>query len=59
VRLQAAADAFETELDATARTGRTFVDHPFFGRVALSDYSRLQAIHTYHHSQQLGTRDAV
>jgi len=59
VRLQAAADAFERELEATARMGRTSVDHPFFGRVALSDYSRLQAIHTRHHSQQLGTRDAV
>jgi len=54
-RLQAAAGAFEVELDAAARQGRTFLDHPFFGQVALSDYSRLQAIHTRHHCQQLGT----
>jgi hypothetical protein len=54
-RLQAAAGAFEVDVEAAARSGRTFVDHPFFGRVTLSDYSRLQAIHTRHHSQQLGT----
>ena len=54
-RLQAAAGAFEVEVEAAARLGRTFLDHPFFGRVALSDYSRLQAIHTRHHAQQLGT----
>jgi len=54
-RLHAAAGAFEAEVETAARLGRTFVDHPFFGRVALSDYSRLQAIHTRHHSQQLGT----
>jgi len=58
-RLQAAAGAFEKELEAAARMGRTSVDHPFFGRVPLSDYSRLQAIHTRHHSRQLGTGDAV
>jgi Protein of unknown function (DUF1569) len=54
-RLQAAAGAFEVDVEAAARSGRTFVDHPFFGRVTLSDYSRLQATHTRHHSQQLGT----
>jgi len=53
-RLQAAANAFEKDVEAAARSGRTLVDHPFFGRVTLSDYSRLQAIHTRHHSQQLG-----
>ena len=54
-RLQAAAGAFEVELEAAARLGRTFLDHPFFGQVALLDYSRLQAIHTRHHCQQLAT----
>ena len=54
VRLQAAARAFEADVEAAAHSGRTFVDHPFFGRVKLSDYSHLQAIHTCHHSQQLG-----
>ena len=54
-RVQAAAGAFEGEIEAAARQGRTFVDHPFFGRVTLADYSRLQAIHTRHHAQQLGS----
>jgi DinB superfamily len=58
-RVQEAAAAFETELEAGARMGRTFVNHPFFGRVSLSDYSRLQAIHILHHSQQLGTGTAA
>jgi hypothetical protein len=53
-RLRSAADTFEAEVEAAARSGRRFVDHPFFGRVTLADYSRLQAIHTRHHSQQLG-----
>jgi hypothetical protein len=54
VRLQAAAGAFEAAVEQAARQERTFVDHPFFGRVDLADYSRLQAIHTRHHIQQLG-----
>jgi hypothetical protein len=52
-RLQSAAGAFEAAVEDAARQGRTFVDHPFFGRVDLADYSRLQAIHTRHHAQQL------
>jgi len=53
-RLQAAAGGFEAAVENAARQGRTFVDHPFFGRVDLADYSRLQAIHTRHHLPQLG-----
>ena len=52
-RLHAAARAFEAAVETAARQGRTFVDHPFFGRVDLAEYSRLQAIHTRHHQQQL------
>jgi len=52
-RLHAAASAFADAVETAARQGRTFVDHPFFGRVDLADYSRLQAIHTRHHVQQL------
>jgi DinB family protein len=53
-RLRAAAAAFEADVETAAQQGRTTVDHPFFGRVAIVDYARLQAIHTRHHSQQLG-----
>ena len=58
-RLEAAARAFEAEVEAAAQQGRTSVDHPFFGRIALADYARLQAIHTRHHAQQLGVRSDV
>jgi hypothetical protein len=45
--------AFETEFAAAARNGQTTIDHPFFGRVPLAEYVRLQGIHTEHHRQQL------
>jgi DinB family protein len=54
-RLRQAAGAFAAAVETAAGQGMTFVDHPFFGRVDLADYSRLQAIHTRHHAQQLGT----
>ena len=53
-RLRGAAAAFEADVETAAQQGRTTLDHPFFGRIALADYARLQAIHTRHHSQQLG-----
>jgi len=53
-RLRAAAAAFEADVETAAQQGRTTLEHPFFGRIALADYARLQAIHTRHHSQQLG-----
>jgi hypothetical protein len=53
-RLNTAAGAFEADVAAAAASGRVTIDHPFFGRLPLADYSRLQAIHTRHHAQQLG-----
>ena len=53
-RLRASAGAFEAAVESAARQGRSFVDHPMFGRVDLADYTRLQAIHTRHHAPQLG-----
>lgn len=50
-RLRAAAAAFER--DAAATQADT-VDHPFFGRLPLIDFVRLQEIHTQHHRGQLG-----
>jgi hypothetical protein len=52
-RLQHAADTLEAELAAELAQGREAFEHPFFGRVALVDYLRLQAIHTRHHCRQL------
>jgi hypothetical protein len=52
-RLRTASGGFEAAVRFAAREGRTFVDHPMFGRVGLADYTRLQAIHTRHHAQQL------
>ncbi len=52
-RLQAAATAFEEDIEATARSGQATLDHPFFGKVHLDDYVRFQVIHTHHHREQL------
>jgi hypothetical protein len=49
-RLQATAAAFER--DAGAIRGDT-IDHPFFGRLPLVDFVRLQEIHAQHHRAQL------
>lgn len=49
-RLAAATTAFETD---AAGLGSATIDHPFFGRLPLSDFVRLQAIHTRHHCSQL------
>jgi hypothetical protein len=49
-RLQAATQAFES--DAAAARSPT-LDHPFFGRLPLTDFVRLQEIHTNHHRGQL------
>lgn len=49
-RLAAAVKAFET--DAVA-LGSSTIDHPFFGRLPLDDFVRLQEIHTRHHRGQL------
>jgi hypothetical protein len=49
-RLQAATTSFEK--DATAAAAPT-IDHPFFGRLPLVDFVRLQEIHTRHHHRQV------
>jgi Protein of unknown function (DUF1569) len=49
-RLAAATTAFEAD---AAALGSTTIDHPFFGRLPLTDFVRLQAIHTRHHCGQL------
>jgi hypothetical protein len=49
-RLAAAMTAFEVD---AAALGTTTIDHPFFGRLPLSDFVRLQEIHTRHHRAQL------
>jgi hypothetical protein len=50
-RLAAATAAFEMDAEAL---GSTTIDHPFFGRLPLTDFVRLQEIHTRHHGKQLG-----
>ena len=49
-RLAAASASFEA--DAASLPAGT-VDHPFFGRLPVSDFVRLQEIHTRHHREQL------
>jgi uncharacterized damage-inducible protein DinB len=49
-RLASAMAAFEAD---AAALGPTTIDHPFFGRIPLSDFVRLQEIHTWHHRGQL------
>jgi DinB family protein len=49
-RLTAATSAFESD---AASLATTTIDHPFFGRLPLSDFVRLQEIHTRHHRGQL------
>ena len=58
-RVQSAADGFEAALAAELAQGHATVDHPFFGRVALGDYLRLQVIHTDHHRRQLSAVTAA
>ena len=54
-RLRAAATAFEEDVETTAGSGQATLDHPFFGKLQLAEYLRLQVIHTHHHRQQLTT----
>ena len=49
-RLTAASAAFEADVAALATAT---VDHPFFGRLPVGDFVRLQEIHTRHHREQL------
>jgi hypothetical protein len=54
-RLQTAVAVFEAD---AAAAGSPTIDHPFFGRLPLVDFVKLQEIHTDHHRRQL-PRDAV
>jgi hypothetical protein len=49
-RLQAGAQAFEKYVSGAEGT---HVEHPFFGRLPLVDFVRLQEIHMKHHYRQL------
>ena len=49
-RLAAATTAFEAD---AAAFGADTVEHPFFGRLPLGDFVRLQEIHSRHHRGQL------
>lgn len=55
VRLRAAVEAFEGDARAF---GTSTLDHPFFGRLSLLDFVRLQEIHTEHHHGQLTSTSA-
>jgi Protein of unknown function (DUF1569) len=49
-RLSTVTAAFEADARAMSKTA---IDHPFFGRLGLTDFLRLQEIHTRHHRGQL------
>jgi len=49
-RLTAATSSFEAD---AAGLGTPTIEHPFFGRLPLTDFVRLQEIHTRHHRGQL------
>lgn len=49
-RLQAAAQAFEKYVSGAQGT---HIEHPFFGRLSLVDFVRLQETHIKHHYRQL------
>lgn len=48
-RLRDCAARFEETVRRLAGGGAGRFDHPFFGRIAVSDYVRLQALHALHH----------
>jgi hypothetical protein len=52
-RLEAALCGFEGAIRSGHPEARHFVTHPYFGRMAMKDYVRFQAIHTRHHRRQL------
>jgi len=49
-RLSAAMTKFEAD---AAAVGTATIDHPFFGSLPLTDFVRLQEIHTRHHREQV------
>ncbi len=52
-RLERASQGLTNGVEAESRAGRSFIEHPIFGRIPWADYLRLQAIHTRHHRRQL------
>ena len=52
-RMEAALAKLESEARAMAHAGRHAFEHPYFGRVDVSDYVRFSELHTKHHEQQL------
>ena len=55
-RLTAAVDAFIKDYDAAAREGRTTLQHPAFGTIALRDYVLFSDLHPRHHTAQIPAR---
>jgi hypothetical protein len=53
-RLEKAAADFESEVRRRGSAGDATIDHPVFGRIRVTDYVRLNALHTRHHEKQLG-----
>jgi uncharacterized protein DUF1569 len=55
-RFAAKAETFEAQI----RVERPdTIDHPYFGRIAATDFLKLQAIHTRHHGAQLPALQAA
>ncbi|HEU4682060.1 MAG TPA: DinB family protein [Gemmatimonadales bacterium] len=52
-RLQTVADRFEGDITAAAGRGQDAIQHPIFGKLRLTDFLRLDEIHTNHHRPQL------
>jgi Protein of unknown function (DUF1569) len=52
-RLENALAGFERAVQSGLPESRQTLDHPFFGKIATTDYMRLQAIHARHHHAQL------
>ena len=57
-RVQRASTALEEDMQQRAGSGEGTLNHPFFGKVSLTDYMLLQAIHTSHHRAQLPIKPA-
>lgn len=52
-RLDAAVRGLEADIRSRHPEQRHTIDHPIFGRIAATDWVRLQAIHARHHRGQL------
>jgi hypothetical protein len=52
-RLTSAVLGMQADIRSGHPAGRHTIDHPFFGRVDMIDWMKLQAIHARHHRSQL------